>query len=798
MPLKAVAAALKGGVGGGRRNDGAASSAPANGSGLLSKKPKHGATSGGGSKRPRLVQRTSSVDTRKDVSHLTWASLLGLLKPREYFVTVDHFSIWRRHLSWAKEDGSQLRTLMTQKFSTNMVFMSLLLGAEMNVLFNSSHITTQMRQDMKESNHNSFEFWIGLGIITSVVLTLFTLLSTFTAWGMVSAVSDQNAHCVMRSSIGQYVCFLPSRLIVTAIYSFLVWMVMFLFILLPKFWSLLFLAVVVILFFHIVTVFSTFGRLIMHSGAMGTSRIFDPSFEMELLPRGLHTSLLFKATDELRKGTSVTRQYREPSRPIGQVDEYSTDDEADDLDSTGRSNYTGRSSMSSTVVNHNLDAGGGGGGVRFADQLERSVRSESGRDDQDHTESNIDSLHESALIRWISTDSVSTGVDSAAGSTGWGASGGGAGGGLSDMFPPPSGVIGGGKSRSAPSSSSADADGGSATGGMEIPPPNTRQLRGGSLSSSVGSLGRPPKASATRPPLGEGGGPRRSSGTTKRASFQDEENGGGGGKRRAHSRSPSPRPSLMAEKLNSGNHTAKSLRRLASEMTETSSDDEDSFDGSGAVRTADGGKQAAENAGNVGTVESKFGDGIIRGGGASVGASFDSDGSSSLRGSPPKSMSGAPPSLSQGPMSRPRPRPGPSLLRQSSYARRTDPPSRDAEAASGGLAGPPSSSLAKGGPPPRQRLQRQGRSQSPYQSDSSADRGSGDHPLLKPSPKKKKGASSRSPTRVRTNTADIVDIVKKSLGGDWDAMGGAEDHKLVREEDGDEEEEMDGGVHERE
>eukprot|EP00566_Odontella_aurita_P011262 CAMPEP_0113543782 /NCGR_PEP_ID=MMETSP0015_2-20120614/10346_1 /TAXON_ID=2838 /ORGANISM="Odontella" /LENGTH=385 /DNA_ID=CAMNT_0000443973 /DNA_START=453 /DNA_END=1606 /DNA_ORIENTATION=+ /assembly_acc=CAM_ASM_000160 len=383
MPLGAVAAALRSPLdrGGGRRdsavsyNDGGGvvdddrggSSFGAGGGGgkkgafgpSLSKKPKHSSSSSGGgaggggsasasassSAKPRLVQRTSSVDTRKDVTHLTWASLLGLLKFREYFVTVDHFSIWRRHLSWAKEDGGQLRTLMTQKFSTNMVFMSLLLGAELNVLFNSSHITTQMRQDMRDSNHGSIEFWIGMCITTSVVLTLFTLLSTFTAWGMVSVVSDENAHCVLRSSIGQYVCFLPSRLILTAIYSFLLWMVMFLFILLPKFWSLLLLACVVALFFHIVTVFSAFGRLILHSGALGTSRIFDPDFERELLPRGLHTSLLFKATDELRKGTSVTRQYREPSRPIGQVDhdddDYGASDDDDDDLLGGHSDHRG-------------------------------------------------------------------------------------------------------------------------------------------------------------------------------------------------------------------------------------------------------------------------------------------------------------------------------------------------------------------------------------------------------------------------------------------------------------------------
>ena len=281
-------------------------------------------------KRPSLIQRTSSVDGRHDVTRHTWLSLLSLLKPREYLVTVDHGSIWRKHLSWAKT-GEELRTHMMQRYATNMVFMSLLLGSELNVLFNSNERATQMRKDMMATNLMSVEFWIGLTIVSSVVLTIFTLLSTFTAWGMISAVSNENAHGVLRSSMGLYVSYLPSRLIVASIYSFLIWVIMFMFILLPKGWSIFMLVLVLALFFHVVTVFSAFGRLIMHSGAMGSAPIFDAAFEQELLPRGLHTSLLFKAVDELRKGTSVTRQYKFPSQPIGKVDAITASADNGDL-----------------------------------------------------------------------------------------------------------------------------------------------------------------------------------------------------------------------------------------------------------------------------------------------------------------------------------------------------------------------------------------------------------------------------------------------------------------------------------
>ena len=227
--------------------------------------------------RPSRIQRTSSVDTRKEISAQTWISLLTLLKPREYFLTVDNTPIWRKHLSWAKTDGKELRQLLVSKFGTNMVFMSLLLGAEMNVLFNSNRLCTEMRQDMQEMNLTP-HFWCGITIIISVICTLFTILTTFTSWSIVSVISDANSHALLRSSIGQYACFLPSKLIVTAIYSFIVWISFFIYILMPHFWSMIVIAAILLLFFHVMTVYSAFGRLIIHSGNFSFSYSVSATF----------------------------------------------------------------------------------------------------------------------------------------------------------------------------------------------------------------------------------------------------------------------------------------------------------------------------------------------------------------------------------------------------------------------------------------------------------------------------------------------------------------------------------------
>lgn len=264
-----------------------------------------------------LKQRTSSVDARRDYNAETWWSVLGLLKVREFVISVDHFSIWRRHLAWAMENGKNLRDHMTQRYASSMVFMSLLLSTELNVLFNSSHITTNMRSALQNEEIWQIEFWIGITIILSAVLTVLSLISTYTAWGMVSSVHENNAHCIFRSSLGQYVAELPGRLVVYSIYSFLLWIMMFFFVLLPVgFWSIALAIGSFLLFLHTICVFSAFGRIIMHSGCMGHQRVFEQSYERNLLPHSLHAHLLAKSRANLSKNTSILRQYRMNSRPI--------------------------------------------------------------------------------------------------------------------------------------------------------------------------------------------------------------------------------------------------------------------------------------------------------------------------------------------------------------------------------------------------------------------------------------------------------------------------------------------------
>mmetsp|Transcript_23698 Transcript_23698/g.65784 ORF Transcript_23698/g.65784 Transcript_23698/m.65784 type:complete len:596 (+) Transcript_23698:230-2017(+) len=265
-----------------------------------------------------LKQRTSSSTDRRDFTPSTWISLLELIKLREYLITVNHFSIWRRHNAWAMEDGKDLKKYITQRYASAMVFMSLLLSTEFGVLFNSSDIVKKVRVNLAEAHWDTIGFWAGLFIILSALFTILSLISTFTFSAMISAVDEANSHCILRSSIGQYATELPGRLIVLSIYTFLVSFMSFFFMLLPVgFFSFCLLLGSVGFFVHVVSVFSSFGRIIMHTGAMSKGRIFSSEYEESLVPHSLHSNLLSKAKCNIKNNISIIRQYRKnKQRPI--------------------------------------------------------------------------------------------------------------------------------------------------------------------------------------------------------------------------------------------------------------------------------------------------------------------------------------------------------------------------------------------------------------------------------------------------------------------------------------------------
>lgn len=255
----------------------------------------------------------SSSKHHEAINHGAWASLLDLLSFQEYFVTVDHSELWQRHVSWSKPKGNDLRTYVTQRFASNMVVLSLMLGAQINVFFNSSGELSHMRSLLGSESYGEFGFWIGIVIALDASVTIMALVATFTLWGMIGAISDNNTHALLRSSIGQYVISLPPTLVVTALYLFMLWMLLSFMALMNGPSRIVLAAVVVFLFFNVVVPLSAFGRLIIHTGAMAKKRVLEEDFEKALLPSGLHASLLIRATGQKRKYANAINQYQKKS-----------------------------------------------------------------------------------------------------------------------------------------------------------------------------------------------------------------------------------------------------------------------------------------------------------------------------------------------------------------------------------------------------------------------------------------------------------------------------------------------------
>ena len=240
-----------------------------------------------------------------------------------------------------------------------MVLLSLLLATEMSVFFNSSPELVNLRNQLSViDSKNSHDgngintFCIGFVLLLNICVTISGILATFTTWNIVGSISNANAHCLLRSSLGQYVTTLSPRLVVCSLYLFLLWFLLFVVDLifnggsntgtdddipimtrdfLKKHFHLLilwtsFLFGVVTLFFCIVVPLSAFGRLVLHTGAMSERPVLSESLELDLLPRGLHAGLVNRAHHSQRRygnTASGTRQYRNPPN---NCDHHSNDD----------------------------------------------------------------------------------------------------------------------------------------------------------------------------------------------------------------------------------------------------------------------------------------------------------------------------------------------------------------------------------------------------------------------------------------------------------------------------------------
>lgn len=189
---------------------------------------------------------------------------------------------------------------------------------------NSAVFSTQIRLNLENKEYFTIKYVIGCVLILGACITVLGLVATYTAWGLISAISDTNSHAILRSSMGQYVTSLPSKFVVAALYLFLIWLILFIADIISGPVKVILIVLVMAIFFQVVVSLSAFGRLIIHTGAMGKKRVLDPEFEKLLLPSGLHASLLIKATERRRRRTSVMTQYNRSKSKKGMTRSTST------------------------------------------------------------------------------------------------------------------------------------------------------------------------------------------------------------------------------------------------------------------------------------------------------------------------------------------------------------------------------------------------------------------------------------------------------------------------------------------
>jgi len=229
-----------------------------------------------------------------------------LVRLDEHFVSVDQSFYWRRSLVWSHDNGGLLKSHLTQKYSSTTLLATLLLSAEVSVLFSPSDVLEVVRTEAL--NENGLSFGIVLVMLLDIVATLGTILATFTAWGTVGAVSDRNIHAITRSAIGLYATQLPTTLLMFSFYLFCAWVTMLLYKLVPNKFAIFITALLVFMTWHIVSTFSIFGRIILHSNAMSEIAIFPREEEEEMMPVPLFENLLEKTKENL--DIPIAIQYR--------------------------------------------------------------------------------------------------------------------------------------------------------------------------------------------------------------------------------------------------------------------------------------------------------------------------------------------------------------------------------------------------------------------------------------------------------------------------------------------------------
>lgn len=225
-------------------------------------------------------------------------------------IGVELSDLWRLHLVYAKKDGKELITLVTSRFATLTTMLTLLVGSQVGTLFSPSRPTETVRTALETRDVGTVEFWAGFSLCLGILSSILSLVVVLTARALFVAIAPENAHIVLRTSVCLYAATLPVRMALISVYIFILWLNIFFFVVCSWETATALTAVCVVFLFHLTSMYSAVGRMIMLSGAIGTERILDPDVEDDMSPTDLSVALIEKSLIAKHGHVPVSEQYK--------------------------------------------------------------------------------------------------------------------------------------------------------------------------------------------------------------------------------------------------------------------------------------------------------------------------------------------------------------------------------------------------------------------------------------------------------------------------------------------------------
>lgn len=150
-----------------------------------------------------------------------------LLRLKDVFFSVELTSLWRRHLIWSHREPHQTKELLdivTGRFASTQIFLSLLFAAEVGTYYSPSRLVTDVRNSLRTGPYEApLEYATGIMLIVSIILTGAAVLANYTAFGVFRCVGHENVALILRCDVGLYAATLPSRLTFASIVTFFIW-----------------------------------------------------------------------------------------------------------------------------------------------------------------------------------------------------------------------------------------------------------------------------------------------------------------------------------------------------------------------------------------------------------------------------------------------------------------------------------------------------------------------------------------------------------------------------------------------